>query len=168
MIKNSKAFVAVALVLVASTTKAQNSQQEINQQVWKPFLGGFNQNDTKLFMSVHSKDVVRSSRDAKKILNWEQYFAQQERGDNRDTAAKRKRTLELRFTERIASSDQAIEVGVYKTSYLNPDGNARSFFGRFHVVLRKEDGTWKILVDTDSSENDTISEKDFLAASPME
>jgi hypothetical protein len=36
------------------------------------------------------------------------------------------------------------------------------------VALRKEKGVWKILVDTDSSENNTVGEKDFLAAKPME
>lgn len=163
-----KSIVSLAFLLITFTVGAQNVQQEINQQVWKPFLKGFNDNDTKAFMAVHSKDVVRSSRDAKEVLNWNEYFAQQERGDNADRAAKRKRTLELRFTERIASKDQAVEVGVYKTSYVNADGTTRSFFGRFHVVMRKEQGTWKILVDTDSSEKNTISEKDYLAAAAME
>jgi ketosteroid isomerase-like protein len=163
-----KSVATLALTLLSFFACAQNTQQEINEQVWKPFLQGFNENDTKKFMAVHSKDVVRSSRDSKKVLNWDQYFAQQEKGDNADKSAKRKRTLELRFTERIASKDQAIEVGIYKTSYVNPDGIMRSFFGRFHVVMRKEEGTWKILVDTDSSEKNTISEKDYLAAAAME
>lgn len=163
-----KTTMSFAFVLFAFTTFAQNVQQEINEQVWKPFLKGFNDNDTKAFMAVHSKDVVRSPRDANQVLNWNQYFAQQEKGDTADKAAKRKRTLELRFTERISNKDQAIDVGVYKTSYVNPDGTSRSFFGRFHVVMRKEQGTWKILVDTDSSENNTISEKDYLAAAAME
>jgi ketosteroid isomerase-like protein len=163
-----KSVAALAFTLLSFFVSGQNVQQEINEQVWKPFLQGFNENDTKKFMAVHSKDVVRSSRDSKKVLNWDQYFAQQEKGDNADKSAKRKRALELRFTERIASKDQAIEVGIYKTSYVNPDGSTRSFFGRFHVVLRKEEGTWKILVDTDSSEKNTISEKDYLAAAEME
>jgi hypothetical protein len=51
---------------------------------------------------------------------------------------------------------------------MNTDGVAKSFYGRFHAVLRKEEGVWKILVDTDSSENNSISEKDYLAARPME
>lgn len=163
-----KGILSLTLLLIAFTVAAQNAQQEINQQVWKPFLKGFNENDTKTFMAVHSKDVIRSSRDSKEVLNWNEYAAQQERGDNADKVAKRKRTLELRFTERIANNDKAIEVGIYKTSYLNQDGTTRSFFGRFHVVMRKEQGVWKILVDTDSSEKNTISEKDFLAAAAME
>jgi hypothetical protein len=36
------------------------------------------------------------------------------------------------------------------------------------VVLRKEENTWKILVDTDSNEGGTIGEAQFLAAAPME
>lgn len=163
-----KRITIVAFLCISAWTSAQNVQQEINEQVWKPFIKGFNENDTKAFMAVHSKDVVRSSRDAKEVLNWDQYFAQQQRGDERDRAAKRKRTLELRFTERIANAAQAVEVGIYKTSYANADGTTRSFFGRFHVVMRKEEDVWKILVDTDSSEQHTISEKDFLAAAPME
>lgn len=161
-------ILTVVFLLVYLTGSAQNQQQEINRQVWNPFLKGFNENDTKTFMSVHSKDVVRSPRDAKQILNWDQYFAEQEKGDAADKAAKRKRILELRFTERIANKDQAIEVGIYKTTYIGIDGIAKSFYGRFHVVMRKEGSTWKILVDTDSSENNSISEKDFLAAAPME
>ncbi|HEY0653603.1 MAG TPA: hypothetical protein VGD65_10775 [Chryseosolibacter sp.] len=163
-----RSITTLTFVCFAMIASAQDAQREINEQVWKPFIKGFNENDTKTFMAVHSKDVVRSSRDAKEVLNWNQYFAQQERGDKADLAAKRKRTLELRFTERIASAAQAVEVGIYKTSYANADGTTRSFFGRFHVVMRKEQGVWKILVDTDSSENNTISENDFLAAAPME
>jgi ketosteroid isomerase-like protein len=155
-------------LLLTFTVGAQNAQQEINDQVWKPFLKAFNDNDTKAFMAVHSKEVVRSSRDDKQILDWDEYSAQQEKSDKADKIAGRKRTLELRFTERIANKDRAIDVGVYKTSYLKPDGTSRSFYGRFHVVMRKEEGIWKILVDTDSSEKNTISEKEYLAASAME
>jgi ketosteroid isomerase-like protein len=146
---------------------AQTAQQEINDQVWKPFIQSFNDNDTKGFMAVHSKEVVRSSRDGKSVLNWDEYYKQMERGDQRAKSSGAKRQLELRFTERISGKDQAVEVGVYKTTNINPDGIARSFYGRFHAVLRKENGVWKILVDTDSSEGGSISEKDFLAAAEL-
>jgi ketosteroid isomerase-like protein len=168
MIRNMKNVFFFAFLLLAFTVTAQNAQQEINEQAWKPFIKAFNENDTKAFMAVHSKDVVRSSRDSKKVLNWDEYFAQHEKGDKADKAAKRKRVLELRFTERLASKDQAVEVGVYRTSYPKPEGTTRSFYGRFHVVLRKEQGTWKILFDTDSSKNNTITEEDYLTAAAME
>jgi ketosteroid isomerase-like protein len=165
MMKKLLLFPFVVLIMSAS---GQTVQQEINDQVWKPFLKGFNQRDTKSFLAVHSKDVVRSPRDSKVVWNWDQYYTQQEKGDKRERASNSNRTLELRFTERIANLSQAIEVGVYKTSYTGADGVSKSFYGRFHVVLRKEQGVWKILVDTDSSENNSISEKDYLAAAPMD
>lgn len=163
-----KNFITLLIVCSAFSVAAQLAQQEINQQVWRPFIKTFNNRDTKGFMDVHSKDVVRSSRDSKTVLNWDEYYRQTEHWDQQEKKSQSKRTLELRFAERLASKDQAIEVGIYKTTYIQPDGNTRAFFGRFHVVLRKENGVWKILVDTDSSENKTISETNFLAAAPME
>jgi ketosteroid isomerase-like protein len=149
------------------SVRAQTPQTEINKHVWEPFIASFNNHQAEAFMAVHSKDVVRSPRDGKIVWNWDEYKKSQAEGDKEDIKANRKRTLILRFTERIANNDLAIEVGVYKTSYLLPDGKTMDYYGRFHVVLRKENGNWKILVDTDSSENGTITEKDFQAAKPM-
>lgn len=155
-------------IFVGQLAFAQDVQREINEQVWKPFIKNFNDRDTDGFIAVHSKDVVRSPRDAKVVWNWDEYYKNQKEGDERGKAASSNRQLELRFTERISSQSNAIEVGVYKTSVIRSDGTSRFSYGRFHVVLRKENGIWKILVDTDSLEGRTITEKEFLAASPME
>jgi ketosteroid isomerase-like protein len=155
-------------IFISQLAFAQAVQHEINEQVWKLFIKNFNEQNTDGFMAVHSKNVVRSPRDTKVVWNWDEYYKNQKEGDERGKAASSNRQLELRFTERINSTSNAVEVGIYKTSVTRPDGTSRSFYGRFHVVLRKENGIWKILVDTDSSEGKTISEKEFLAASPME
>ena len=157
-------------ILTCSALNAfcQDAKQEINAQVWKPFIKAFNDYDTKAFMDVHSKDVVRSSRDAKEVLGWDEYFKQMERWDQQGKTSQSKRQLELRFTERLSGKDKAIDVGIYKTTSIRADGIAKSFYGRFHVALRKENGIWKILVDTDSSEGNSITEKNFLEASAME
>ena len=146
----------------------QSIQQAINDQVWKPFISAYNNHDTDSFMAVHSKDVVRSPRDAKMVLNWNEYFQQQKRGDDQGKNSGNKRQLGLRFTERIAKDNQAMEVGIYKVIITDKTGNVRTFYGRFHVALRKENGIWKILVDTDSSEGNSIDEQDYMQASPME
>jgi ketosteroid isomerase-like protein len=146
----------------------QSIQQTINDQVWKPFISAYNNYDTDSFMAVHSKEVVRSPRDAKMVLNWNEYFQQQKRGDDRGKTSGSKRQLGLRFTERIGNDNQAMEVGIYKGTITDKTGNVRTFYGRFHVVLRKENGVWKILSDTDSSEGNTIDEEDYLQARPME
>lgn len=155
-------------ILLCAAAHGQDLQKEINDQVWKPFIEGFTNGNTDQFLDVHSKDLVRSSRDAKTIESWDEYYTGTQRGNERRKISGRKSQIELRFTERIATPASAIDVGIYKTTSISPDGKQQSFYGRFHVVLRKESGTWKILVDMDSSEGGTISEKEFAAAKPME
>src|SRR5688500_5451022 len=89
----------------------QSIQIRINNQVWKPFINTYNNRDTDGFMAVHSEDVVRSPRDGKMVLNWHEYFEQQKRGDDQRKTSGNKRKLGLRFTERIANDNQAMEVG---------------------------------------------------------
>lgn len=156
------------LYFAVLSLQAQEAQREINEQVWKPFIKTFNGHDAEGFMALHSKDVVRSPRDGKVVWNWSEYFQQQQKGDQHDKDSRVTRTLELRFLERIVNNELAIDVGIYKTTYLPQEGESRSFYGKFLVVLRKENNHWKILVDTDSSEGQDISEDDFLAANPME
>jgi len=153
------------LVLVSSYGFSQDQQKEIDAQVWTPFIESFNLRNTEGFMAVHSKDLVRAPRDSKVILNFDQYKRENADGDSR---SKSKRTIELRFLERIASETQAFEIGVYKTTVTGSNGEPRSFYGKFHVVHRKENGVWKILVDSDSSEGGTVGEKIFQEAKPMQ
>jgi ketosteroid isomerase-like protein len=161
------ALATFLLLIAGESLSGQSLQHEINEQVWKPFIATFNELDSDGFLAVHSQDLIRAARDGKEILNWAQYLEQQRKGDKRTRDEGSKRIIELRFTERIANTTQAIDVGVYKTTNIKKDGSTQSYFGRFHVAMRKENGTWKILVDTDSSEGGTISEKEFLAAKPM-
>jgi ketosteroid isomerase-like protein len=163
-----RTLITLLFVIVSVTLHAQSSQTEINTQVWKPFIKYFSDHNATAFLALHSKDVVRSPRDAKTIWGYDEYLKKQSEGDAYELKNNLKRTLELRFTERIANGDNAIEVGIYKTVVTSPDGKQQIYFGRFHVVLKKIKGTWKIIVDTDYTENNTIGENDFLAAKPLE
>lgn len=156
------------LLFTSVNTFSQNFQKEIDEQVWRPFITSFNSLDTDAFMALHSKDVVRSPRDSKILLNWDEYFKLHQESDKREKNGGATRTIDLRFTERISNSGQAIDIGIYRATVTTKDGKSASYtyYGRFHVVLRKEGGTWKILVDTDSSSG--VSDRDFIAASPME
>jgi ketosteroid isomerase-like protein len=160
--------VVILLLLISSSLFAQDTQKEINEQVWKPFIKGLSGGDAELFMSVHSKDLVRSGRDSKKVLNWDDYYTNTKASNEWGRENKVRLEIELHFTERISNANQAIDVGIYKTTSFAADGKQHSGYGRFHVVHRKENGTWKILVDTDSNEGNTIGESQFLAAKPME
>lgn len=163
----TKIFGFVLLFVLPFLDSAQNIQQEINEQVWLPFIQAFGDGNTDAFMGVHSKDLIRSGRESKEVLNWDQYYQETKQGNESRAKSKGRISIELRFTERIGNEKQAIDVGVYKTSYTRRDGTIGASYGRFHVVLRKENGKWKILVDTDSSEGNTINEQSFLAASPL-
>ncbi|SKC78626.1 YybH family protein [Ohtaekwangia koreensis] len=163
-----KKWIVFLFIVISFAGYSQEIQKQINEQVWEPFITSFSNHDTQGFMSVHSQDLIRTPRDSKTLLSFDQYKKQNTEGDNKALQQKTKRSIELHFLERIANENQAYEVGVYKTTVINAQGESRSFYGKFHVVLRKENGIWKILVDSDSSEGGTISEKDFNNGKPLE
>jgi ketosteroid isomerase-like protein len=119
-------------------------------------------------MAVHSKDVVRAAREEGRIMGHEEYRKVTSSGNQYFRDNKSDRKLELRFSERWAGNDVAYEVGVYKAITIRPSGNNTITYGKFHVTLRKERGIWKIVVDSDSSEGGSITDKEFLAARPLE
>jgi ketosteroid isomerase-like protein len=141
-------------------------RKEINEQVWMTFIKSFGSGDKKLFKSVHSKDVVRVMQDEGEIFGYDQYFKIIP-DSLKAKWANWKKNIELRFTQRISGEDKAFEVGFYKTTSTNiQTGEQRKSFGRFHVLLRKENGTWKIVMDADTAEG--ASEENFNKASPLQ
>jgi ketosteroid isomerase-like protein len=158
--------------ILLTHVQAQTDQKEINEQVWKLFTKAIMAQDVESFISVHSKDVVRAERSSKKILNYEQYknemLGSWPKWKARNAKDNVKYTFELRFLERISNGTQAFEVGYFKNETVKPTGEKEIYYGKFQVALRKENGIWKILVDSDSNQEGIIIEKDFLAAKPLE
>jgi hypothetical protein len=128
--------------------------------------------DIEGFIQLHSREVMRVERDSKHILNYDQYKSDMEKSwpawKQSIHVEKTKYTFELRFLERASNGHQAFEVGYFKNETVNATGEKRTSYGQFHVALRKENGVWKILVDSDSNNNRTITEEMFHAAKPME
>ena len=89
-----------------------------------------------------------------------------EQGNESTKRSNQKRTLELRFIQRIAENDKAFEVGYYKFTGIQADGKTRNGYGKFHVLLRRENGIWKIVMDADASEK--TNESIFLSGQPIE
>ena len=152
------------MIFIGLTTNAQENvlTNEINAQVWRPFIRAFGNGDDELFKSVHSKEVIRVMQDDKQIIGYDKYFKKVP-----DSIKAKwgdwKKSIELRFTQRIASDDKAFEVGFYKTTSTNSKtGEKRSGIGKFHVLLRKENGVWRILMDADTAEG--ASEENFNKA----
>ena len=164
-----KTVLWICLILVFANpafSQIGNLQKEINEQVWKPFIKAFNNNDNEAFSAVHSKEVVRVSQDDNQIIGYTEYFKKVP-----DSVKSKwndwKRNIELRFLQRIASADKAFEVGYYKSSNTNTvTGEKRTGYGKFHVLLRKENGIWKILMDADA--NEKTDEAVFMTGKLME
>src|SRR6187549_1403987 len=117
-----RSALATICVLTCIAAAAQDYQKEINDQVWKPFIEGFTVGNTDQFMNVHSKELVRSPRDSKSIQTWDEYYQGTKSYNDKKKGSGRKTEIELRFTERIATANQAIDVGVYKTTNISADG----------------------------------------------
>jgi ketosteroid isomerase-like protein len=152
-------------------TFAQTDQQEIDEQVWIPFTKAITARDPEAFISLHSKDLIRAERNGGKVKNFDQYKqGMMESWPKYAEYAKQKsikHTFELRFLERHSNGEQAFEVGYFKNETTTPDGEARASYGQFHVALRKENGVWKILVDSDSDNGGSITEEMFVSADPI-
>jgi ketosteroid isomerase-like protein len=155
----------LSILNISGYSQAESIQQQINQQVWKPFIQSFNNLDTKGFMTVHSTEMTRVLLDGNTIYGYDRYYKETDQGNESTKKSNRKRTLELRFIQRIAADAEAFEVGYYKFTGMQPDGTTRHGYGKFHVLLHKENGTWKILMDADASEK--TDEAIFLSAKPM-
>lgn len=157
-------LVFFSLLFISYCGFAQSgAQQEINDQVWKPFIKAFNSRNTPDFMRVHSRDMVRVLRNDEKTYGYDTYYRENEKY-NKDTV--NKQAIELRFVQRIAGEQSAFETGYYKTTYTSPQTPPSSFYGAFQVLLRKEKGTWKILMDSDSSAH--VTEQVFQTGKPMQ
>jgi ketosteroid isomerase-like protein len=165
-VRNSFLVALFILTCGRSFAQADSLQKQINEQVWKTFIRSFNDNDDEGFKSVHSKDIIRVTQDDKQIFGYEQYFRPVPESEKAKWAKWRK-NIELRFIQRIAANDKAFEVGYYKSTSTNTTtGESRTGYGKFHVLLRREKGLWKILMDADAHEK--TDEAVFMQGKPLE
>lgn len=138
---------------------------EINEQVWKPFIAHFTSGNKEGFRSIHSKRITRVEIDGGKVLDHEKYFPPIN-PDGKKPSQSFKRLFELRFDKRISNGTKAWETGYYKGTVIQEGKEPRSYYGRFFVVLEKEAGVWKILVDADTGKD--ANEENFSKAAAME
>lgn len=163
----TKILISIILLLVLiNPAKAQSLKnlEDINDQVWSNFYQVFDSLDHSLMESIHSQHLIRIPADRKIIINYKEYMDQYKL-----TFAKIKQNrgtlhITLRFLERINNDFAASEIGIYKFVINQNKRNEKVIYGKFHVILIKEDNVWKILMDYDSNENNTIGEDDFNKA----
>lgn len=162
----SNKFILSLLFLVVFTNPSHsqtlNNLKEINQ-VWKKFYQAFESLDYNLMADIHSKDLVRISG-GQRISDYNSYI------NNYKTTFKQAKingvtnNISLRFFERINNDSIASERGIYKLIRNRNLNDEHTYYGQFHVIFKKEKGYWKILMDYDSNEGNSISEDDYFKA----
>lgn len=164
-----KLFLLSLAALFFLHTNAQSDSlkwvKEINEQVWKPFIAHFISGNKEGFRNVHSKRVTRVEIDGGRVLDYEKYFPPT---DPNSPSGKKgsNRLFELRFDKRIGNGTKAWESGFYRGGMLQEGKEPRYYYGRFFVVLEKEEGTWKVLVDADT--HTEANEENFRKAFAMD
>ncbi len=161
----------LSIVLLIKTAAAQNTQTEINEQIWKPFCKGLLNLDSIQYLSVHSNELIRVERSNQKIYNYHVYSQNTVRGfavasTNKNKFPDTRFNVELRFLHRVATGAHAYEIGYFKSTLAFPDGRQQVYYSRFHVSLRKEEGVWKIFTDS-SLPLPALTEEEFLKAQPL-
>ena len=160
--KNKISILAILLLFINySFAQKKEHLHNINQQVWQVFTKAFETNNADLFASIHSPDMIRITGDGKSIKTFNEYI---EGYKKRWAGNTRNQTISFRFLERISNPMLASERGIYKLT-INPNTpEEKSYYGKFHVVLKNEVNQWKILMDYDSSENNSINEHSYKSA----
>ncbi|MEM7371191.1 MAG: nuclear transport factor 2 family protein [Bacteroidota bacterium] len=150
-----------------SYSQSKEEVTNINQQIWEPFIDSYASFDAEQFMSLHTEDVIRVPRDSKKIYVGDEYGQRMHTSFGRMKESGTIRSIEFRFLQRMVHKEAGYEVGYYKISTQRPGDQVRFYYGKFHVTLRKVNGTWKIAIDSDSSENNSITEEEFQSGKPL-
>lgn len=158
----------IILLIIALASYSQNlvSNKEIDEQIWKPFMKSFGNGDDATFQSLHSKEVIRVVVDGNEIYGFDQYFKPVPDSIKIKDAIFEK-SIEIRHKKRVSSAENAFEIGYYKTTYKNlKTDKSISGYGKFTVLLNKENGFWKIVMDADANEG--TNEKIFRTGKKVE
>jgi ketosteroid isomerase-like protein len=142
----------VAMLHLPGMLLAQTDQEEINRQVWHPFMKCYEKLDAAQFMSLHSRELLRVELDENRMMGYEGYtdYYQDFFGRFRKTGEKIR--IRFSFTHRISDGKKAYEKGYYEFTLHSAKGNVKAY-GAFSVVLKKEQGQWKIIMDSDTNKD---------------
>lgn len=161
-----KTILILVATIIGQLAYAQSEQEAINKDVWLNFMEAYENKDASLFNQIHTDDVLRISPDRNTIYIGQEYKDRNLETFNRWNNRKVKQKIEFSFLSRSQKRDWAYEVGIFKlTRYTG--AQSQSYYGKFHVTLKKVNGLWKIFIDSDTNEDNSISETDFQQGEPL-
>jgi ketosteroid isomerase-like protein len=149
---------------ISQTPEHLERLKEIDRDIWMPFSEAYAASDADKYLALHTPDFIRANGGTYSgIQNLTEYTAEIKAGFARSKGSGKPVQIDFTFFERIAGPETASERGIYRYASVNKNGENRNYYGKFHVFLRKINGTWKIAVDYDSDEDGSIGEADFAA-----
>ncbi|MEL6537341.1 MAG: nuclear transport factor 2 family protein [Bacteroidota bacterium] len=139
--------------------------QAVNEQIWYPFQKAWAARDAEGFNALHADDVVRAG-------SWGIRVGAEYKENNQRAFASpnpEPRIIDFSFAMREFHPLVAYEVGYYRITMMPKDGPERVYYGYFHVVLRQQDGVWKIAQDWDADEvgGHKIGAEEFATGVPL-
>jgi hypothetical protein len=159
-----------AVLCTAAASAAQTTPldvaREIDAQVWIPMMTASNSFDAEGFLAVVSPDLVRVAEDRNEIYGLDRYRAEIVPGFARARERGVRRTSSVRFLGRSQAGDLARDHGIFRSEVVLAGGGTQVRFTAFDMILRREQGRWKILVDRDSARGGTLTEADYARGTP--
>ncbi|GJM31607.1 MAG: hypothetical protein DHS20C18_06080 [Saprospiraceae bacterium] len=142
-------------------------EQEVNQQLWKPFKVAWEARNWEAFNALHTDDVMRISKWSGIQLGDEYKESIKASYQKKDD---RKKTIDFWLEHRIYRENMGYEVGYYRISSEEPGKEIRNYYARFHIVLKKVNGQWKIAQDWDTNNINgvPVTEEDFAKGKVLE
>lgn len=130
-------------------TSNQAMQRVIDQQVWKPFKQAFEGLDGEALNAIYAESVLRVTPEG---LDTNGRFKQFNRSRFDANIAKGDRlVLDFWFDSRHTNSSTSYEVGFFRMAITSKAGETATYYGQFHIVLKKREGKWKIYQDWDTA-----------------
>ncbi|PKA84404.1 ketosteroid isomerase-like protein [Ulvibacter sp. MAR_2010_11] len=141
----------IASCIISTTGFAQQEakaiEQEIIEQIWKPFKNSYEARNAEAFKSIHTDDMLRITDQG--ILTGPEY---KENIDSwKALPDGNEITIDFAMENSNVREELAYQIGYYRVTFKKKDGAPETYFGQFHVVLKKADGIWKIAQDFDTA-----------------
>ncbi|MEM7085326.1 MAG: nuclear transport factor 2 family protein [Bacteroidota bacterium] len=133
----------------------------IFEDVWLPFMESYRALDVEKFKSIHAKDLTRVSISRNQIQSYADYFTQMEGVFKQVKESGRQMDIQFSIITSATGSHKAYQTGYYcfrSRASASEEFQARGY-GFFNVLLTKENGTWKISLDSDKRAD--ITEEEF-------
>ncbi|MEW2922152.1 hypothetical protein AB1A65_11825 [Muricauda sp. ANG21] len=143
----------------------QEILEAIKTDVWIPFMEAYDQSDSQKLKSIHTNDIVRVTLDQNQVEMGETYL--ESFGNFVESVKSRGDHVNIAFavvsTAINDNYDVAHQTGYYRFSSKRSGEEAFTVrgYGEFNVGLRKENGSWKIWLDSDKRIQ--LSPEDFNA-----